>query len=103
MVCGVVNPDTNETDAERLLSVFLSLRLSQVISQTRGNTSKAGIQEAKMSANASHVADCAGIGKTKTVNAQGASDTRNNIMLYAIIEATTATEAALGSQAQFAV
>ena len=56
-----------------------------------------------MSANASHVADCAGIGKTKTVNAQGASDTRNNIMLYAISEATTATEAALGSQAQFAV
>ena len=29
----------------------------------------------------------AGVGKTKRVTAQGASDTRNDIMLYAIIEA----------------
>ena len=36
----------------------------------------------------------AGVGKTKRVNAQGRSDTRNNIMLYAIVEADSHNAAA---------
>jgi len=36
----------------------------------------------------------AGVGKTKRVTAQGASDTRNNIMLYAIVEAESHDAAA---------
>ena len=36
----------------------------------------------------------AGVGKTKCVAAQGTSDARNNIMLYAIVEAETHDAAA---------
>lgn len=36
----------------------------------------------------------AGVGKTKRVAAQGASDTRNDIMLYAIVEADSHDAAA---------
>jgi len=36
----------------------------------------------------------AGVGKTKRVTAQGASDTRNDIMLYAIVEADSHEAAA---------
>src|ERR1700737_485585 len=36
----------------------------------------------------------AGVGKTKSVTAQGASDTRNDIMLYAIVEAESHEAAA---------
>jgi len=36
----------------------------------------------------------AGVGKTKRVTAQGSTDTKNDIMLYAIIEAETHEAAA---------
>jgi hypothetical protein len=36
----------------------------------------------------------AGVGKTKRVNSQGVSDTRNDIMLYAIVEAESHEAAA---------
>jgi len=36
----------------------------------------------------------AGVGKTRRVNAQGASDTKNDIMLYAIVEAESHEAAA---------
>ena len=36
----------------------------------------------------------AGVGKTRRVNAQGASDTKNDIMLYAIVEADSHDAAA---------
>ena len=37
----------------------------------------------------------AGVGKTKCVTAQGTSDTRNDIMLYAIVEAESHEAAAM--------
>ncbi len=36
----------------------------------------------------------AGVGKTKRVTAQGTSDTRNDIMLYAVVEADSHDAAA---------
>lgn len=48
-----------------------------------------------MSDNASKLVDKgAGVGKTKRVSAQGTSDTRNDIMLYAIVEAESHEAAA---------
>jgi hypothetical protein len=48
-----------------------------------------------MSENGKHLADPgAGVGKVRRVTAQGASDTRNDIMLYAIVNAESTDAAA---------
>lgn len=36
--------------------------------------------------NAAHIVEVAGAGKTKSVNASGVSDIRNDIMLYSVVE-----------------
>ena len=47
-----------------------------------------------MSDHAKMLVDNAGVGKTKRVTAQGTSDTRNDIMLYAVVEADSHDAAA---------
>jgi len=44
--------------------------------------------------NAKHIVETAGAGKTMRVNKEGTKETKNDIMLYSLVEAESAEEAA---------